>query len=279
MSTVKQMVAEAADKAMPDSFIREGFAVNSGEYEDGELVPMFHGSGAANFNEFNIPDYEGALGKGAYFTSVFEEACDYAISELGIEENEDGLYEWGGDTYDYGSLCEELESKGFVRPFYLNITEENDYDDSKYGNGGIIAVARNASQIKSADPITYDDNGDVIPLSERFDSTSSDIRFSIVEDNNGEYNVDELKASLKERFKEYETDEGNLKLATEVVADIGKIRLSVDGDVDGVRRNTSGIRTIAKGISEQFINEGYIDFRGIKVNDPEDVAAMMQVCR
>lgn len=162
----------------------------------------------------------------------------------------------------------------------------NDYDSMELaidaGSGGRSTdalIVLDANQVKSADPVTYDDNGDVISLSKRFDSTSSDIRFSIVEDNNGEYNVDELKASLKERFKEYETDEGNLKLATEVVADIGKIRLSVDGDVDGVRRNTSGIRTIAKGISEQFINEGYVDFRGIKVNDPEDVAAMMQVCR
>lgn len=104
-------------------------------------------------------------------------------------------------------------------------------------------------------------------------------KFSIVEDSNGEYNVDELETSLKDRFKEYETDEENLKLATEVVADIGKIRLSIDGDTDDVRRNTSGIRTIARGISEQFINEGYVDFRGRKVNGPEDVAAMMQVCR
>lgn len=75
----KQMVVEAADRAIPDSLIREGFAVNSSEHEDGELVPVFHGSGTANFNVFNIPDYEGALGKGAYFTSIFEDACDYAI--------------------------------------------------------------------------------------------------------------------------------------------------------------------------------------------------------
>ena len=33
-------------------------------------------------------------------------------------------------------------------------------------------------QIKSADPITYDDNGNPIPLEDRFDSSKSDIRFS-----------------------------------------------------------------------------------------------------
>ena len=36
------------------------------------------------------------------------------------------------------------------------------------------------SQIKSADPVTYDDAGNVIPLSERFNPQNDDIRFSIV---------------------------------------------------------------------------------------------------
>ena len=34
-------------------------------------------------------------------------------------------------------------------------------------------------QIKSADPVTYDDNGNVIPLSQRFNHRNSDVRFSI----------------------------------------------------------------------------------------------------
>jgi hypothetical protein len=39
-------------------------------------------------------------------------------------------------------------------------------------------VVQSASQIKSADPVTYDDNGNVIPLSQRFDLTKQDIRYS-----------------------------------------------------------------------------------------------------
>lgn len=34
-------------------------------------------------------------------------------------------------------------------------------------------------QVKSADPVTYDDNGNVIPLSKRFDRSNDDIRFSL----------------------------------------------------------------------------------------------------
>ena len=40
-------------------------------------------------------------------------------------------------------------------------------------------VVFNSSQVKSADPVTYDNNGNVIPLSERFDEGQSDIRYSV----------------------------------------------------------------------------------------------------
>ncbi|MBO4693602.1 MAG: hypothetical protein J5659_04340 [Clostridia bacterium] len=40
-------------------------------------------------------------------------------------------------------------------------------------------VAFNPEQVKSADPVTYDDNGNVIPLSERFNAENEDIRYSL----------------------------------------------------------------------------------------------------
>ena len=42
-----------------------------------------------------------------------------------------------------------------------------------------IYLAFSSEQIKSADAVTYDDNGDVIPLSERFDASNPDIRYSL----------------------------------------------------------------------------------------------------
>lgn len=54
------------------------------------------------------------------------------------------------------------------------------------GSGGIIAtdvvLKDGGKQMKSADPVTYDDNGNVIPLSERFKNDNPDIRFSLSED-------------------------------------------------------------------------------------------------
>ena len=40
-------------------------------------------------------------------------------------------------------------------------------------------IAFNPNQIKSADPVTYDDNGNVIPLSERFNPKKEDIRYAL----------------------------------------------------------------------------------------------------
>lgn len=51
------------------------------------------------------------------------------------------------------------------------VDERNDY----------FYVAWFDNQMKSADPVTYDDNGNVIPLSERFKEDDPDIRYSIEE--------------------------------------------------------------------------------------------------
>jgi len=71
----------------------------------------------------------------------------------------------------------------------MSLFDIDTYDTSPYEPGpastlgsfpeptNIIAVLRgHSSQIKSADPVTYDDAGDVIPLSQRFRPTSPDIR-------------------------------------------------------------------------------------------------------
>ena len=63
--------------------------------------------------------------------------------------------------------------------------------------------------LKSADPVTYDDNGNVIPLSERFNKESEDIRYSS-RDSSGR----ELTEAQQEYFKDSKIrdDKGNLKV-------------------------------------------------------------------
>lgn len=80
-----------------------------------------------------------------------------------------------GDGY-YGTdqLCKWAYEHG-----YTSVIMRNIYD---YGDKADNYVFFDSSQLKSADPVTYDDNGDVIPLSERFNSETSDIRYSSRED-------------------------------------------------------------------------------------------------
>lgn len=58
-------------------------------------------------------------------------------------------------------------------------------------------IAFEPSQIKSADPVTYDNDGNVIPLSERFNPENSDIRFRV--------GIDNSKA--RDLFKDPETNQ------------------------------------------------------------------------
>ena len=57
--------------------------------------------------------------------------------------------------------------------------KEKGYDGAIQSQLGDEAVAFSPEQIKSADPVTYDDNGDVIPLSERFNPEKKDIRYKV----------------------------------------------------------------------------------------------------
>ena len=50
------------------------------------------------------------------------------------------------------------------------------YSNSAEGDGGDSMMVLDSFQIKSADPVTYDDAGNVIPLSQRFSDKSDDIR-------------------------------------------------------------------------------------------------------
>lgn len=50
---------------------------------------------------------------------------------------------------------------------------------SEAGRGDVYIFFNPEQDVKSADPITYDDSGNVIPLTERFDSGNRDIRWSL----------------------------------------------------------------------------------------------------
>ena len=79
-------------------------------------------------------------------------------------------------------FVEFLINKGYsangVREVFLSMGYDGvDYSSLSAGKYRQYAVF-DPEQIKSADPVTYDDNGNVIPLSERFNAENDDIRYS-----------------------------------------------------------------------------------------------------
>lgn len=51
-------------------------------------------------------------------------------------------------------------------------------DEGSFGRSTDAYIALDSSQVKSADAVTYDDSGNVVPLSERFDARDADIRYA-----------------------------------------------------------------------------------------------------
>ena len=103
------------------------------------------------------------------------EIFDEMRSEYGLSEvQESGLPDWT-DGYD---IAEFIDENGLDYDSII-LDEGGDLVDGKPVSRGFSYVIRSSEQVKSADPITYDDSGNVIPLTERFDSGNRDIRWSL----------------------------------------------------------------------------------------------------
>lgn len=68
---------------------------------------------------------------------------------------------------------------------------------SEAGRGDVYIFFNPEQDVKSADPITYDDSGNVIPLTERFDSGNRDIRWSLA----GKYDYSKSFADQIDDYK------------------------------------------------------------------------------
>lgn len=126
--------------------------------QDNQLVIR---GGANNWN--NIP-----LGD---ITAKFNE---WWVNEKGYEPAANGYYTRGNTR----NIAEFAKYAGYRSVCFVDI-----YDFGGYGEGvgelsNIYAFFNPQEDVKSADPITYDDKGNVIPLSKRFDSSNKDIRYS-----------------------------------------------------------------------------------------------------
>lgn len=129
--------------------------------ENGRPMVMYHGSGtkAADFDVFIMNN--GSMGSGAYFSSSYEEAADYAKSALAGKK---------GFPEDVDDISDE-DVEEYVGEYYLNVRDSKQITHSRFDRNAIEVVARNPRDIKSA---TYN-NGD-------FDPDNDGLRFRDVDD-------------------------------------------------------------------------------------------------
>ena len=116
--------------------------------------------------------------------------------EYGLGEIQDtGLPDWT-DGYDISDYIDEndLDYDSIV------LDEGGDLVDGVPISRGLSYVVRKSAQIKSADPVTYDDNGNVIPLSERFNKANPDIRYSLGEDTTPNLTDREMLLAMAEQL-------------------------------------------------------------------------------
>lgn len=116
--------------------------------ENGEPLVMYHGT-ASDITSFDM--YDGSLGKGAYFTSSWDEAAEYAMEKQGVD-----------------NIDELDESK--VMEVFLNVRDEKNITHSRFSREDIEVLATSPTQIKSA----TENNGE-------YSGENLDIRYSLRE--------------------------------------------------------------------------------------------------
>ena len=120
----------------------------------------------------------------------------------------------------------------------------NDINEWGYNDGKGYAYKNTPNNRKLLAPVTYDDNGNVIPLSERFNPENADIRFRVLDTTNAELKEKPIKLNGMYRF--------NLKNAFKGVKDNGGSYPYIKVQLEEVPEDFSGDKITYNGILEGF---------------------------
>jgi hypothetical protein len=157
--------------------------------------PVYHGTNK-QFTVFR-PNIAEGLGKGIYFTTDKNITSEYGNTVMSVyikfENPFEGVFPKDKiikNTNTYKNAQQEYTNSHFIDEesgeldwYELSLENARFINDliRELGFDGFLQeieiLAFYPNQVKSSDIITYDDNGNVIPLSKRFDSSKNDIRF------------------------------------------------------------------------------------------------------
>jgi hypothetical protein len=121
--------------------------------------------------------------------------------------------------YKTRDVANWARENGYYGVIFKNIRDAGEYGKAPVGD--VYAFFYPESQVKSADPVTYDDDGNVIPLSERFQSENTDIRYQPRETR--EYTDRELLADALDSVATSEDDRKKLTQYKKKVAEADEL--------------------------------------------------------
>ena len=222
MKTAQKMVDEAAKKA-GYTFGKVYHGTPNNDFTVFKNAIIFFTSNEDTASEYKDPGvmwataYDKGRTLGAYIKLDNPLMLDNSFSDYRNEHTP--WQEWKPTVYgrvpenamSATEVAERAKAEGYDGVFIANDKDTKWTDSSKYlknrGRGDTV-IAFNSTQVKSADPVTYDDEGNVIPLSQRFNTKNDDIRYQLTpKETTAEEkseSVDELHqkiAKLKGEFK------------------------------------------------------------------------------
>lgn len=172
MDTAQRMVDEEAKRAFPNSKL----------IQDGEFKKMWHHT-SKEFTSF-LPGTSKSSGglKGIYFTpqetsTTANLGTTHKAYYLNVENPKFAFGIKADRQYvmQLRDLQEGVTDRQELAEINRRFKEETGVDAFFDWQNGWYNVMT-PEQIKSADPVTYDDNGNVIPLSQRFNTEEADVR-------------------------------------------------------------------------------------------------------
>lgn len=158
----------------------ENYDEEADEYgePEGSLVDFVEAleSAAEDYESFRPVDFWGILADRIYDGGISLKEIIPLLKENVLDE----LTDDNGNLAINEVIRQAIEDTGFDGIIDKTVSEKFPNMNGLYSNTTHYIVF-DSSQIKSADPITYDNDGNIIPLSERFNENEKDIRYQISE--------------------------------------------------------------------------------------------------
>lgn len=207
----------------------------------------------------------GAIRATDIMDDLLQLVTDY-YEENGMDH--DGITEEWVNPSDIVISAQMWDDEDFVSyawdNYFESIYDETDKIPAIVTDDGLIVFGDDNARIKSLDPITYDDAGNVIPLSERFNEANEDIRYSErpATDSAGR----ELSEGQQEYFKDSKVRDGEghlIPVYHGTKADFHVFDFT-QGGVNGTQEGFGIYLTNDKRVSDSYgdrVIEGYANIK------------------